>query len=257
MKRIFQITLFTLTVIGLITLTGFVVIKNMHTNIANVEINIYRNNENGFINRDQILSAINNIDSINKLQINKVNTVDIEKVLMGNPYVDKVDSYTTINSNLLVNIKEKEPIIRIYDDGDKGFYLDGKGDIFPISRQYAPRIIIANGYIKEKIINPSGNISDSVYNNSIFRELFELTKLINNNNLLKAQINQIYVNSKGNFDLIPELGNHIIQFGSIVNAETKIKNLDAYYKKYLKTSIWDSYKTINLTYKNQIVCTKK
>jgi len=257
MKRIIQITLFTISIIGLLTLTGFVVISNMNTNIANVDINIYRNSENGFINRAELLSAINNIDSINKLQINKVKNIDIEKALSSNPYVDKVDSYITINGNLLVNIKEKQALIRIYDGGDKGFYLDDKGDIFPISRKYAPRVIIANGYIKEEVLKPNGNIADSIYNGSIFRELFELIQLINGNTLLKAQINQIYVNSKGNFDLIPELGNHLIQFGTIVNAETKIKNLDAYYKKYLKTSIWDSYKTINLTYKNQIVCTKK
>jgi cell division protein FtsQ len=229
----------------------------MHTNIANVEINIFRNNENGFINSNQILSSINDIDSINKIQISKVKNIDIEQAIMSNPYVDKVDSYVTIVGNLLVNVKEKQPIIRIYESGGQSYYLDEKGDIFPICQQYAPRVIIANGYIKEIVANPGGNITDSVYNKSVFKELFELTKLINKNSLLKAQINQIYVNSKGNFDLVPELGNHLIQFGTMEDAETKIRNLDAYYKKYLKTSIWDSYKTINLTYKNQIVCTKK
>jgi len=257
MKRILQIVIFALTVIGIITLTGVVVISNMHTNIADVEINIYRNSVNGFINRDQVLSTINAIDSINQLQVSKVKNIDIEQAIIGNPYVDKVDIYTTINSNLLVNIKEKQPIIRIYDKSGNSFYVDEKGDIFPISRQYAPRVIIANGYIKEEVMNPKGNIIDSIYNKSIFKEIFKLTQLINKNNLLKAQINQIYVNSKGNFDLIPELGNHLIQFGTMEDAEIKIRNLDAYYKKYLKTNIWDSYKTINLTYRNQIVCTKK
>ncbi len=257
MKRIFQISLFTLTVIGLITLTGFVVINNMHTKINTVKIKIYRNTENGFVNQSKIQHVINNTDSINKLQINKVRITDIEKVLVKNPYIDKVDIYMTIKGNLLVNIKEKQPIIRIYNSEGNSFYLDKEGDIFPISRQYAPRVTIANGYIKEEVINPSGNINDSIYNNSTYRDLYKLTQLINKNSLLKAQINQIYINSKGNFDLIPELGNHLIQFGTMVDADIKIKYLDAYYKKYLKTSIWDSYKTINLTYKNQIVCTKK
>ncbi len=257
MKRIFQITIFTLTVIGIITLTGFVVISNMHTTIGDIEINIYRNTENGFINKSEVLSTINNIDSIKKLQLNKVRTTSIEESLANNPYVDEVDTYITINGNMLVNIKEKQPIIRIYNSEGESFYLDKKGDVFPINLQYAPRVIIANGYIKEKATYSKGNINDSIYDNSTYRELFKLTQLINKNSLLKAQINQIYVNSKGNFDLIPELGNHLIQFGTLADAETKIENLDAYYKKYLKTSIWDSYKTINLTYKNQIVCTKK
>lgn len=257
MKKIIQISLFILTVIALITLTGFIVITNMNTKITDVEINIYRNSENGFISKGEILQVINNIDSINQIEVQKVKIGIIETALALNPYVDKVDSYITINGNLLINLREKQPIIRIYDKGKYGFYVDAKGSIFPISRQYAPRVIIANGYIKDEISNNSGNIYDSIYDNSVFRELFELTKLINNNKLLKAQINQIYVNSKGCYDLIPELGNHVIQFGSMEDSEIKIKNLDAYYKKYLKTGIWDSYKTINLTYKNQIVCTKK
>ena len=257
MKRIFQISLFTLTVIGLITLTGFVVINNLHTKINDVKIKIYRDTENGFVNQSEIQHAINNIDSVNTLQINKVRITNIEKVLIRNPYIDKVDSYITIKGDLLVNIKEKQPIIRIYNSEGNSFYLDKEGAIFPISRQYAPRVLIANGYIKEEVINPIGNIIDSIYNNSTYRDLFKLTQLINKNSLLKAQINQIYINSKGNFDLIPELGNHLIQFGTMVDADIKIKYLDAYYKKYLKTSIWDSYKTINLTYKDQIVCTKK
>jgi cell division protein FtsQ len=229
----------------------------MHTEVIEVEVNVYRSSNNGFISKSEIISVINNIDSTNNLEISKVQIAEIERALGNNPYTESADSYTTIDGRLLVNVKEKQPIIRIYDKGGKGFYLDKKGDIFPVSSKYAPRVLIANGYIKEEVTNPRGNIADSIYNGSIFRELFILTQLINNNSLLKAQINQIYINSKGNFDLIPELGNHLIQFGSLDNANNKIKNLDAYYKKYLKTSIWDSYKTINLTYNNQIVCTKK
>ncbi len=65
------------------------------------------------------------------------------------------------------------------------------------------------------------------------------------------------MNSKGEYDLIPELGNHLVQFGTFDNAQIKLRNLDAYYRKSLKTDDWDIYKTINLTYKDQIVCTKK
>ena len=75
--------------------------------------------------------------------------------------------------------------------------------------------------------------------------------------MLKAQINQIYVNSKGEYDLIPELGDHVVQFGTIENAQNKLCNLGAFYRKTLTSNDWDNYKIINLTYKDQIVCTKK
>ena len=274
MKKIVQISLFTLTAIGLLILTGFIVVNNKTAEVADVKINIYRNAEVGFLNISEIMSVVNNIDSlphqragqnitadrqacIQLLKINEIDTDVIEEALAINPYIDRVDSYLTIDGKILINIKEKEPIIRIYDKGGKGFYIDNKGNIFPISRQYAPRVLITNGYINETVTDFNSNITDSVYDESVFREVFLLTQLINNNSLLKAQINQIYVNSKGEYDLIPELGDHIIQFGNITDAPIKLKNLNAYYQKYLKTSNWDSYKIINLTYKDQIVCTKK
>ena len=260
MKKIIQISFFTLTALALLTLTGFIVMHNKDANVTDIEVNIYRSTDVGFLDKTEIMSAIINGDSLTgsqKLKINEINTDIIEDTLAVNPYIDRADSYLTIDGKILINIKEKEPIIRIYDKGGKGFYIDNKGDIFPISKQYAPRVLITNGYINETVTDFTSNITDSIYNKSIFREVFFLTQLINNNELLKAQINQIYVNSKGEYDLIPELGDHIVQFGTINNASTKLRNLEAYYHKYLKTSNWDSYSIINLTYKDQIVCTKK
>ena len=103
----------------------------------------------------------------------------------------------------------------------------------------------------------NSNIYDTIYDNTVFQELFFLTKLINQNSLLEAQINQIYVNSKGEYDLIPELGNHLVQLGTLNDIQNKLQNLEGYYRKNLKSSDWDKYKIINLTYKDQIVCTKK
>jgi len=263
LKKIIQISLFTISVVGLLTLTGFIIIDNMHKDVSDIQVNIYRNAELGFINHEEILSTLNEIDSlvdrqesVNKLEINNIETSHIEKLLSKNPFIDEVDSYLTLNGKLLINIKEKEPIIRIYDKNKGGFYIDNYGDIFPVSSQYSPRVLIANGYINEEA-NTNSNIYDTIYDNTVFQELFFLTKLINQNSLLEAQINQIYVNSKGEYDLIPELGNHLVQLGTLNDIQNKLQNLEGYYRKNLKSSDWDKYKIINLTYKDQIVCTKK
>ena len=39
--------------------------------------------------------------------------------------------------------------------------------------------------------------------------------------------------------------------------DDKLINLEAYYRKNLTIPDWDKYRTINLTYRDQIVCTKK
>jgi cell division protein FtsQ len=163
----------------------------------------------------------------------------------------------TLDGKLLINICEKVPIIRIYDANGKSIYVDKNGNFIPLSNRYTPRVIIASGYIGDMNINLSNNIHDSTYIDTPLNNVFQINNLIAKNELLKSQIGQVYVNSIGEYDLIPILGNHIIKLGKTVNVEEKMENLTSYYKKNLVTEDWDKYRTINLKYKDQIVCTKK
>jgi len=255
--RIIKISLFTLTAIALLVLTGFIFIKYQDNKVANIEVKIYRNTLDGFLERDIIMATINDIDSIKNLAVNDINPSIIERRLVNNPYIEEVDSYLTLDGKLLINIKEKNPIIRIFNKDGESIYLDNNGHFIPTSKHYTPRVLIANGYIVDKVVGFNTNIHDTNYTNTIFKELFFLTKLINENKLLASQINQIYYNSKGEYDLIPELGDHIIKFGKLDNAISKLNNLDAFYRKNMISSDWNKYNVINLTYKDQIVCTKK
>ena len=46
-------------------------------------------------------------------------------------------------------------------------------------------------------------------------------------------------------------------FGVRENLETKLKNLKAFYQKAKKDMMLDVYKSVNLQFDNQVVCTKK
>ena len=77
------------------------------------------------------------------------------------------------------------------------------------------------------------------------------------NNFLKTQITQIYINDKSEFELIPLLGDQIILFGDISRLDEKLMYLETFYRQETKNLGWTQYKTINLKFKNQVVCTKK
>jgi cell division protein FtsQ len=48
-----------------------------------------------------------------------------------------------------------------------------------------------------------------------------------------------------------------ILVGYLENLDKKIKNLKAFYQKAKKDKVLDVYKTVNLQFDNQVVCTKK
>jgi cell division protein FtsQ len=70
-------------------------------------------------------------------------------------------------------------------------------------------------------------------------------------------VEQIYLNEKGEYELIPRVGAHVVKFGSFENYREKFRNLKAFYKKGLNNVGWNQYLYINLKYDNQIICTKK
>ena len=257
MKSFLNITLFVL--FGLITssLMGFIVYKHGHKTIHDIKVKISRTDNGGFIDKSQILNAIKEDKSIDTIHIIDFDISKLENNLGYNPYIAHIDAYININRDLIVNIEERETLLRLYLPDNSSFYIDCHGNLFPLNPSFTPRVIIANGYIN--IPRPVGNASvfDSVYVKTKLPDMYLLANKISANSFLKSQISQIYVNSKGEYDLIPELGSHTIKLGMLDNLDEKLRNLEAFYKKKLVKEGWEKYEIINLMYTNQIVCTKK
>jgi len=257
MKRIIQISVFVLFAIALAGLMGFIYIKRSNQTLQEVDIKICRITDKGFIDENELLGVVNSFDSIYTKPIKHIHTNKIEEIIKQNPYVEEVDVFVNISNDLMINVKEKRVVLRIFNQNNEGYYIDENAGILPLSPNYTPRVLIANGYLEAPYIKPFNNLYDTVYNSSCLIELFKLTKLINQNPFLQAQISQVYVNSKGEFDLIPQLGDQLIQFGQMVNAEKKLNKLEVFYKQALVRAGWEKYKTINLKYKDQVVCTQR
>lgn len=257
MKKIIQISVFVLFAIALIGLMGFIYLERSNQTLHEINIKICRDTDKGFINENEIYAVIESIDSIYTKKIKLIKTNELEQKIRQNPYVEEVDIFVNISNDLIINVKEKRVVLRIFNQNSIGYYVDENAGILPLSSNYTPRVLIANGYLNSPFVKPFKNINDSVYRSSHLKDLFALTNLINQNQFLKAQISQIYINSKDEFDMIPQLGNQLIQFGKMDDAVDKLNKLEVFYKKALVKAGWEKYETINLQYQGQVVCTQR
>ena len=93
-----------------------------------------------------------------------------------------------------------------------------------------------------------------------FLKLINFVKYIEEDSFWSAEIVQIVASSMSSGDirleLVPRSGRHIVQFGTLENAEAKLDKLLAFYNKGLKNIGWDVYRTISVEYEGQVVCTK-
>jgi cell division protein FtsQ len=87
--------------------------------------------------------------------------------------------------------------------------------------------------------------------------LFKIATYVDKDAFWKAQIEQIFVTAESEYLLIPKIGDHTIVFGTAENMEEKFEKLLLFYKEGLSRVGWEQYKSINVKFKNQVVCTKK
>ncbi|MFA5417840.1 MAG: hypothetical protein WC341_05220 [Bacteroidales bacterium] len=256
-KKILSISAVVALIGIMLALVGASYMKRSNKNVNQLIVRICRTNENGFLKKEAIEKTINATDTLLNSKVAGFREKAIENKLSSNPFIDQVDCYIGLDGEVFVNVKERNPVVRVYENNNKSYYLDENGLFFPTGVNYAPRVIIANGYFGHLRHQDYKNIYDSVYRKSPLFDMFKLVNYIRQDAFLNAQIGQVYYNSIGEWELVPELGDHIVKFGSLASMEEKFENLRTFYQELSLRNGWNNYQIINLTFNNQIVCTKK
>ncbi|PLX14534.1 MAG: hypothetical protein C0598_01050 [Marinilabiliales bacterium] len=256
MLKTIKITSLIVYVLAIAALFAFVLLKGGETVVSDTHLEIYRDTENGFLNRDSLLTELQSVQITDSIEIKNLKIKNLEKKLLSNPYVNNADVFSGIYGELIVNVREKKPLVRIFNKTSPGYYLTAEGDILPLSKEYTARVFVVNGYLNVPLVKGNNSIYDTVYSKTELPGILKLSKYLSKNEFLNAQINQIYLNSKNEFELIPEVGKCTVILGSLNNIEIKLRNLQAFYKQASLTEGLDKFKSINLKFDGQIVCAK-
>ncbi len=197
---------------------------------------------NRFITADEIRTlTLEKYPGILGSEENDINTENMELFFEKHPAINNCEVYYTLGGVLHVEVEQKEPVLRVFDGSAKSYYLDMDGLKMPLSLKHTAHVLVANGNIR-KLKKQS--------------DLFDLALFISNDLFWKAQIEQIYVNNRGEFILAPRVGDHLIEFGGIDNMIVKFRNLKALYQNGWDVREWNMYRKVSLKYNGQIVCSK-
>ncbi|MFZ4522124.1 MAG: hypothetical protein ACOYNC_10475 [Bacteroidales bacterium] len=266
MKKVFKILLiifWILMVAGAGVLVGFVETTHYSQPCKKVDIKINYGSADVLITKKDVDSIVQKAaGTVKGKPMGYINTGSIESAISKQAYVAKVAVYENNEGVLFVEIRQREPLLRIINRKYESFYLDESGALLPVNPNFSARVLVANGIIDDSYIkkpNYRVNIlalSDSVFYDSLLTNLYKLTMYITHDKFLKAQIAQIYVNEMSEFELIPRVGNHVILLGKAEDLEDKFNRLFAFYRLGLNKIGWNKYNVINIKYKNQVVCSK-
>ena len=170
-------------------------------------------------------------------RIGDINIPELEKKLNQLPAVDSANVYLNLNGNLNLDIKQKVPAFRLNKNG-RDFYVDEKGNEFPISKNYSfPCMLV------------TGNVAKSEY-----VKLAELVDKIDRDDFSKKYFIGISKEKEG-YNLLTSQGNYKVEIGDLDKINLKVKGFKTFVEKHLVYQEPEKYSKISVKYDNQIVTT--
>lgn len=226
----------------------------------NVSISVV--DENAFLTEEELLIRLKrqNLFYPNQLMKN-LNTTAIEANIRKMHEVEEVNVFKQLGGNWGIKLKVRQPYARIFNQFGESFYIDSKGATMNPTPNFTPRILVFTGSIKDKsdtLLVSDIEADPKLKNERSLDEIFHIAKVIHENPFLSAQISQVHRDKWGDFILIPRVGSQQIVLGPAPterDISEKLKKLVVFYNYGLPYVGWNKYKTINLKYRNQVVCT--
>lgn len=223
--------------------------------------------------REHVLHAT---DAVIGAPIGEVDLVAIEEGLRHIGCVAKANVYHTMDGTLHVNVKQREPIVRVINTDGSSYYIDREGWTMPLSENYTARVLVVTGALFEPFAQlppmDLGTLGDSLRQLSHSDEIFLLASAITADPTWNALFDNATVDAVGEFELIPRIGGQRVKVGRLTGTSAdahangkeireqlnvRLEKLRAFYQQGMPQSDWRMYSTIDTRFADQVVCTRR
>jgi cell division protein FtsQ len=200
------------------------------------------------INEEEIGRLIGKLDDgLLQRPLYQINTEEVERGLEKNSSVKNAEVFRQftvenhqVKGKLVVEVEQRQPLFRVLT-GKEDYYMDEEGVRIDANGQFTARVPIVTGLVDEQFARG---------------RLVPLIRYIDGDEFWKVQIQQLHVVEEGELQMVPLVGDQLVEFGEPEGYLKKLRNLKALYEQGFAETGWARYDTINLKFENQIVCSK-
>jgi cell division protein FtsQ len=178
-----------------------------------------------------------------------VNINALERQLEKNPWIFSADLFFDQHHVLHINVQQRTPVARLFTPEGSSVYMDENFTVLPVKMNDAVSLpVFSNFYI-----TPSrANAQDSL----VMQRITGLAQFIQSDPFWMAQIEQVNINADYSFELVTQVGNQTIRLGNRSDWAAMFDKLKKVYRRITKENGWTKYSTIDLQFKDQVVCIK-
>ena len=252
-KKILSIVLWVVTAAALVVL--FIFARENYLNTPLKSVQLITETDTGFVRKNELREELRQI--CGRSNIGTVNMIAVQNHLNGNPWIESNASYIDMNGMLNVSFKEYEPKFRIFDGNGHSAYVTQEGMIVPACSDYTPYVLIASGNFRLDNDTSAYQLSDTLDRDRNLLNALYWFNAIEGNPFIKNCVGQLYCNKHNEFELTVRGLEARVIVGDTCLAADKLKRLEIFMKQRINNPETNTLKSINLNFKNQIVCTKR
>jgi len=250
-KRVLLLFVWIVSLGGLFVLMSFISVKS--NDLACRDLMVIIPGEQSFVAREDIDQLIlEKHGEVVGRTLTSLPIHEIEADLRSIPFIENALVNMDMDGKVEIRINQREAVLRVINRMGEDFYLDKNLVKIPLSNHYAPNVLVANGMISEAY----GVGLDSVQTD-LLKGLYAIAEYVKQDSIWEAQIEQLYVNRRGEIEMVPRVGTHQIILGDADSLDVKFEKLRLFYKHVIPKVGWDTYKGVNLSFANQLVCIKE
>lgn len=211
-----------------------------------INLEVSENARQVFIDEQGIKNEVAENGGKPGISIANINLKDIETQLRKDPWIKDVKLYFDNNQVLQVDLKETDPIARIFTLNGNSFFIDSNKNYLPTNRNVLARVPVFTGFTSNK---QKLSVPDSL----LLQQVKEIAQFVTCDSVWMAFVSQINITPDATFQIIPVVGNTIISIGNADDLSGKFDRLYSFYRQVLSKTGINKYQRIDVQYNGQVV----
>ncbi|HTQ28093.1 MAG TPA: hypothetical protein VMI35_08195 [Puia sp.] len=251
-RRILLIAAWSVGTLGGVVLLVAAINKKNNRTCSGSRVEINGGNRRHFLDQQDVMNLLtaNGKEKLAGRTIISCDLRGMEELLKKNIWVRDAQLFFDNNEMLRVKVTEREPVARVFSVNGESFYVDSSGTQLPLSESVCVKVPVFTGYPvnKFRLRGPDSTLADQTR---------KLAAYILRNPFWMADIQQVNISTHRSFQLVPVIGNHIVEFGDGNDCAQKFRRLFVFYKDVLSRTGFDKYASIDVRFAGQVIGTKR
>lgn len=204
-----------------------------------------------FISEEQVAAMVR--DYALGSRIDELNIHSLENLLCTSSAICASQVYIEAPATLTLEVTQRNPTVR-FQTPKGGFYCDSSGFILPLLGRVTLNLPTVAGSLPFSV--PEGGSGYPAGGLESLRALIGLCNAIRTNAYWSREVEQIWIEPNSDIVLYTKSCSEKFILGSADDAQSKLKKMAGYYRTIRPQAAANgkTYSTVNLKFKNQIIC---